>query len=244
MTDNKPTQSDELKADGMPEEIFLSPRDLTGKIYGPLSGSVSSATKYIRADLVDTRASTPPAPQAEGEDVCKCGVQVEPRLSAGLEEVMCDKDTGYYHDCKFTTPQAEGEVICKECCIHEKALEAVTETLKEKLEQWAVEKTNLERRIKERNTALAKYQVALDSAHAEATQLRLSLSKAEEHGRWRGIDTVPRDGNEVEVYSIYGAHVFSRSFLPHEVPAKTLTHWRPKSAPPQPAATPDEIGGG
>jgi len=51
---------------------------------------------------------------------------------------------------------------CALHCIHEKACDAITETLKEKLADWAAEKKNLERRITERNTALAKYQVALD----------------------------------------------------------------------------------
>lgn len=65
--------------------------------------------------------------------------------------------------------------VTAELDLANKACEAVTEVLKEKLAQWATEKKNLERRITERNTALAKYQARLDAdaAKLEAAEKRI-----------------------------------------------------------------------
>lgn len=113
-------------------------------------------------------------------------------------------------------------------------LDAATETFKEERAKWATEKRSLERKIKERNVALAKYQVALDK----------EIQRADLTPKWQGMDTAPRDGTKLMLWmkdKIYFGSWFENKTYPTisrwkvELPSSWQdqpTHWMPLPPPP------------
>ena len=101
-------------------------------------------------------------------------------------------------------------------------------------------------------------QSALNEYHEKYNALRLSLSKAEEHGRWRGIeDGCPEDGtvvllawkNSMKKFVVNNGHIPDWCFEARSYciigsgGARSYhgqaTHWQPLPTAPQPAATPE-----
>ena len=239
MTDNKPTHSDELKA--YPDEQDTAYLNIKIWLQQAIAHSAAGAYDAMH-DKVATvlhhlpiikpnRASTPPAPQAEGEvgEAASVAQKVIDKLNRHkLGNFVWAENAR--NPVRFTTEHLETLITAAQSA----------------------------ERLREDNAA---YKMMVKDYHANAKRaqediaaLRHSLSKAEEHWRWRGIDSAPHD----RVFLVYDSEFGYRHLCGWQEEYKSYfitggLLYQPKDGdlwsevcptPPQPAATPDEIGGG
>lgn len=256
MTNNKPTHEDELLSCpfcGGVAEYSCSHLDENEYIHQVTCGNLEGChvancfvQEYDKPTVIkawNTRASTPPAPQPD---------MGEPKVEIPYAGVTGENPDSPTH----TAPQAEGEDEWVTNCEQVKEigrLNAHITKLDNKLSAAAQSAERLREELRICDEAYDMLSKHLDAAMEENTQLRLSLAKAEDHGRWRGIESAPRDGTwflvahhafvSGKVVNIVCYHEGSLTAIQGGIVDRPIA-WLPLPTPPQPAATPDEIGGG